>query len=327
MRLRAAGEGFRQVAWWGAVAPVYFAAGFFLGAPTCARERREGKARAGGPPWNSEKSFSAGVGSSRGREAQLPKAQQLDGAACRMGAAMQVPQPIEPLHDQSQAGEQPDDEQAVRFVMADVLEAVAVLGVIEPLILNVPAALGEAEQFAAADLASREIGKPERLDDFAARLMLTVTHDAHGLPVERLPRVEIVGVPNFNAVLALGKDLVWRLVPESLPGGGEQFGEIALEADHDVESQIVRLLEERGAGIFAIGHHVVGKAWPEAFDSAPQQATAGAELAIAGAVGFDIERQHQAGSDHADHRQLMVITDNLLPRVMVRAAQITSLFA
>src|SRR5579884_762769 len=34
MRLRAAGEGFRQVAWWGAVAPVYFAAGFFLGAPT-----------------------------------------------------------------------------------------------------------------------------------------------------------------------------------------------------------------------------------------------------------------------------------------------------
>src|SRR5579884_1445357 len=83
----------------------------------------------------------------------------------------------------------------------------------------------------------------------------------------------------------------------------------------------------KGARAYSPSATVVGKAWPEAFDSAPQQATAGAELAIAGAVGFDIERQHQAGSDHADHRQLMVITDNLLPRVMVRAAQITSLFA
>jgi hypothetical protein len=45
---------------------------------------------------------------------------------------MQVPQPIEPLHDQSQAAEQPDDEQAIRFVTADMLEAVRFMGSLNP---------------------------------------------------------------------------------------------------------------------------------------------------------------------------------------------------
>jgi len=39
--------------------------------------------------------------------------------------------PVEPFDDQSQAGEQPDRQQAVALVVADMLEAVAVLGVVE----------------------------------------------------------------------------------------------------------------------------------------------------------------------------------------------------
>ena len=44
-------------------------------------------------------------------------------------------------------------------MVAEVLEAVAVLGVIEALILNFPAAFGQAEQGAAADPVARKVGE------------------------------------------------------------------------------------------------------------------------------------------------------------------------
>jgi len=46
-------------------------------------------------------------------------------------AAVQVAYPVEPLHGQGQAGEQPDHEQTLALVVTDVLEAVAVLGAAE----------------------------------------------------------------------------------------------------------------------------------------------------------------------------------------------------
>jgi hypothetical protein len=59
---------------------------------------------------------------------------------------MQVTHPVEPFYRQGQAGQKPDHQQAVAFMVADVFEAVAVLGVVEPLILDLPAALGPAER-------------------------------------------------------------------------------------------------------------------------------------------------------------------------------------
>ena len=51
----------------------------------------------------------------------------------------------------AKAGEQPNHQQAVALVVADVLEAVKVLGVVEALVLDLPATLGHAEDGAAAD--------------------------------------------------------------------------------------------------------------------------------------------------------------------------------
>lgn len=63
-----------------------------------------------------------------GRQAQPELQRQVDGTAQGMGAAMQMAQAIEPLDHQRQQSEQPNDQQAGGLVMAEVLEAVAVLG-------------------------------------------------------------------------------------------------------------------------------------------------------------------------------------------------------
>src|SRR6266853_232683 len=63
-----------------------------------------------------------------------------------MCAAAQITQAVQPLDGQPQAGEQPSDQQAVRVMMADMSESVAVLGVIKPLILDLPTAFGSERQ-------------------------------------------------------------------------------------------------------------------------------------------------------------------------------------
>jgi len=61
----------------------------------------------------------------------LEKAEQIEGGAHQMRATMQVPQTVEPLPCEAQAGQQPDQEQAALVVMADMLKSVAVLGIVE----------------------------------------------------------------------------------------------------------------------------------------------------------------------------------------------------
>lgn len=58
-----------------------------------------------------------------------------------MRAAVQVTDAIEPLDHQRQEGKQPVEQDAVGFMVADVLDAVAVFGVVEPLVLNLPTLL------------------------------------------------------------------------------------------------------------------------------------------------------------------------------------------
>ncbi len=60
-------------------------------------------------------------------------------------ATVEIAQAVESFDGQSQAGNQPDQEQAVGVVVADVFQTVAILGVVESLILDLPTALGEAE--------------------------------------------------------------------------------------------------------------------------------------------------------------------------------------
>jgi hypothetical protein len=51
----------------------------------------------------------------------------------------------------------------------------------------------------------------------------------------------------------MGKNLLRGLVTKSLLRGREQLGEIVLEANDDVESQIARFLQKRSAAMLAAG--------------------------------------------------------------------------
>ncbi len=79
-------------------------------------------------------------------QAESQEAKQFDGGENPVGAPVEIAQTIESLDGQGQTGNQPDQQQALGMVMTDVFQSVAILGVIEPLILDLPAALRQAEQ-------------------------------------------------------------------------------------------------------------------------------------------------------------------------------------
>jgi hypothetical protein len=133
---------------------------------------------------------------------------------------MEVTHPIESFHDQGQAGQQPD-HQAAALMVAEVLEAIAVLGVMKALVFDFPATLRHAEEGAAADLVARKVGEPVRLENLTVGLVLPIADDAHGFPPQRFPGVKVVGIPDFHRVLAVAADWVRRLVAKPLLGGGE----------------------------------------------------------------------------------------------------------
>lgn len=68
---------------------------------------------------------------------------------------MKVSDPKQPADDESQQGEKPADDQAVRFMMADVFEALTGLAVVKALILDLPPASGHPKQSESADLGGR----------------------------------------------------------------------------------------------------------------------------------------------------------------------------
>src|SRR5467141_662091 len=117
---------------------------------------------------------STGIGRCRSGQAEPKHINKLRGGAEGMCAATQITQAVQPLDGQRQAGEQPSDQQAVRVMMADMPESMAVLGVIKPLILDLPTALGSVIQHATADFCDRGIGEPERFNDLTVRFLLTV---------------------------------------------------------------------------------------------------------------------------------------------------------
>src|SRR5258708_2412620 len=71
--------------------------------------------------------------------------QQLGTAVHAMFATVEVTESVESFDGQGQHGEEPADQQTVGMMMTDMLEAMAALGFIEALVLNLPAALGHPE--------------------------------------------------------------------------------------------------------------------------------------------------------------------------------------
>ncbi len=118
-------------------------------------------------------------------QAESPEAKQFDGGENPVRAAVEIAQTVESLDGQGQTGNQPDQQQALGMVMADVFQSVAILGVIEPLIFNLPAALRQAEQRAATQARGGEIRQPEGLEEGSIGLVLAIKKDSHGRPVPR----------------------------------------------------------------------------------------------------------------------------------------------
>ncbi len=131
---------------------------------------------------------------------------------------MKIADSIEPLDHDGEKRQEPNQKDAVLLVMTEVLQAIAILGVIEALVLDFPAALGHAEQGVGADAGARKVGEPVGLVDRPAGLVLAIADDAHGFPAQGVPRVKVVGVPDFHPILPLPEDLVGRLVTKALLG-------------------------------------------------------------------------------------------------------------
>src|SRR5437660_598468 len=62
-------------------------------------------------------------------------------------------------------------------MMADMLKSITVLGIVEALIFDLPAALGHGIEAAAAHATRGEIAEPIRLDDFAIAMVLAIANE------------------------------------------------------------------------------------------------------------------------------------------------------
>ncbi len=89
---------------------------------------------------------STGIGRAGTKKIDPQNEEQFRTAARGMCAAAKIAQAVESFDGQGQDDQQPADQQAVGMVMADMLEAVTAFGFVEALILDLPTALGHAEQ-------------------------------------------------------------------------------------------------------------------------------------------------------------------------------------
>jgi len=153
-------------------------------------------------------------------------------------------------------------------MVADMPPAVTVLGIVEALVLDPPAALGQAVEGAAADPVRGEVGQPVGLDHLAMRLLLPVENHSYRLPAQRLPRVEIIGIPDLNPILPIAEAELGRLGPEPFLSRGQQLGQVVLQPGDDLPPYGVGGVEERRGSELAVADEVLGEASAEVGDRA-----------------------------------------------------------
>ena len=68
-----------------------------------------------------------------------------------------------------------------------------------------------------------------------------------------------------------------------------KFGQVGLESDHDVETEIARRMEEGGLGIETVGDHVIGEVGTELFHGSAEQSNAGGDFVFSRRIRFEIE--------------------------------------
>src|SRR5580692_2337080 len=159
---------------------------------------------------------STGVGSKWTRQTKPEQAAQLLGRAHRMIASMEVTKAIEAFNDHGKQAKQPTDQHAVGVMMTNMFEPVAVLGVIEALVFNLPTALRHVIKRKARHLARGEVRQPVGLHDGAVWFVLAIANHTHGGPVESFPGIEVVGIPDLDALVMLVENAGGRLGAEAL---------------------------------------------------------------------------------------------------------------
>src|SRR5271167_1498948 len=163
--------------------------------------------------------------------------------------------------------------------MAEMFEAVAILGVVEPLVLDLPTTFGQVVERATAQLSAGEIGQPESFDDLTVSMVLAIAEHPHRLPTQRLPGVEVVGIPDLDAVGAVPESQVRGLSRKAALRCPVQLWQVVLEPGDGPPTQIAGPMQERRCGKLAIHHHVVGKACSQQAPSAPEEALCGGVFA------------------------------------------------
>jgi len=86
---------------------------------------------------------STGIGRAGRAEAEPEQAAQLIGGDDPVRAAMQVADAVKPFEHQGHQNEHADEQNAIGVVVADVLQTVTIPGIVEALVLNLPAARRE----------------------------------------------------------------------------------------------------------------------------------------------------------------------------------------
>src|SRR3972149_7560513 len=109
-------------------------------------------------------------------------------------------QPVKAFDAEGKAGEERVQEDAVGLVVGDVFEPVAVLGVVEALIFDLPAAAAHAEEGSRSDGALGEGGGAVGPDQASILALVLVAEHTDGGPGQRVRGLDPLGVPAARAL-------------------------------------------------------------------------------------------------------------------------------
>src|SRR5215831_6480815 len=225
---------------------------------------------------------------------------------------MQITQAVKALDGQSQADQQPVNQQAVFVMMRQVFHAVTGLAVVESLVFHFPATLGQMVEALGTGSGFGEVGQPVSFMDGAIRFGLSIADDANRLPAQVVPRIKVIGIPHFNPIPTTAEPLSGSSLGPSLLGLMPQLGQVGFQSGQHRQSQVCGSMQEESGSIKAIGYDVIGKAGSEQLDGPLQQPLASRILAVAWAVGLDIKGQRQSGAHHTDQAEVVIMANDLM---------------
>jgi hypothetical protein len=209
-------------------------------------------------------------------------------------------------------------------MMRQVLHTITGLTVIESLVFHFPAALGQMVEALGTGSVFGEVGQPVSFVDGAIGLGLSITEDANRLLAQAVPRIKVIGIPHFNPIPTTAEPLSGSRLGPSLLGLMPQLGQVGLQPGQHRQSQVCGSMQEGSGGIEAIGYDVIGKAGSQQLDGPLQQPLASRILAVAWAVGLDIEGQRQSGAHHTDQAEVVIMANDLMVWVQHRVTELAS---